>query len=579
MIYIINREGTTIGAISNPIYEGSAGVNTITLFAPYPANTQILITAILPNGVPLRNLYPMSAIIPPTSLKDINGNGYCVFQCVIDENITALTGTVQLFFTVLSGVGKKLNTYTTGFAVSGGNIRIEEIEIPSDSDYIEATLQYLAELNSDPVQSVIYKADNALITPSGVEVFPNYFGGFVSDGFTPQGTTEFIGDDTKTFFAITSLDENERVGFTIDLETVQEVKLLQLFMFSTTVDINITVEYGETLDSMQSITEKINATSYAVKITPRILLNASARYIRVLFDTNVAVQGIQIFEPSNTAEYVITQKSGAQSVIELAVASIAVDSNLSLTSRNPVENRVIAQALQGKQNKLTFDTTPTQGSTNPVTSNGIFLLGQSLRNEIENITVPNIYYESTFQLALSAVAYDPTIKANDIIIITDKGAPDLVVFNSNGQAGVGATVLTQEQIDGGNIPTPQAGDRFIVANTGLGVICLESGIVEPNIVVDNALSATSENPVQNKVITAALNGKQNTIPNLPNTLFGFDAMGNSTNYKIAQDVPGVETDSDAIVNIQILNATVGNIETALDNIITLQNQYINGGTT
>ena len=62
MIYIINRDGTTIGAISSPIYEGSAGVNTITLFAPYPANTQILVTAILPNGVPLRNLYPMSAM-------------------------------------------------------------------------------------------------------------------------------------------------------------------------------------------------------------------------------------------------------------------------------------------------------------------------------------------------------------------------------------------------------------------------------------------------------------------------------------------------------------------------------------
>ncbi|MEE1279593.1 MAG: hypothetical protein UHH95_02035, partial [Oscillospiraceae bacterium] len=442
MIYIINREGTTIGAISDPIYEGSAGVNTITLFAPYPANTQILVTAILPNGVPLRNPYPMTAIIPPTSLKDINGNGYCVFQCTIDKNITALTGTVQLFFTVLSGVGKKLNTYTTGFAVSGGNILIEEIEIPSDSDYIEATLQYLAELNSDPVQSVVYKAENALISPSVVSAYPTGYNGYFSSGFTAQGTTEFIGDDAKTFFAVTSLDGNPRVGFTIDLETVQEVKLLQLFMYSAPVDINITVEYGETLDSMQSITEKINATSYAVKITPRILLNATARHIRVLFDTNVAVQGVQIFAPSNTAEYVITQKSGAQSVIELAVASIAVDTALSLTSRNPVENRVIAQALQGKQNRLTFDSTPTLGSSNPVTSNGIFLLGQSLRNEIENITVPNIYYESTFRLAISAVANDPTIKANDIIIITDRGAPDLVVFNANGQAGVGATVIT-----------------------------------------------------------------------------------------------------------------------------------------
>lgn len=531
MIYIINREGTTIGAISNPIYEGSAGVNTITLFAPYPANTQILVTAILPNGVPLRNLYPMSAIIPPTSLKDVNGNGYCVFQCTIDENITALTGTVQLFFTVLSGVGKKLNTYTTGFAVSGGNIRIEEIEIPSDSDYIEAVLQYLAELNSDPVQSVVYKAENALISPNAVSAYPTGYNGYISSGFTAEGTTEFIGVEGDFFFLVTSLDGNSRVGFTIDLETIQEVKLLQLFMNSATVDINITVEYGATLDSLQTITEKINATSYGVNITPRILLNADARYIRVSFDQNVVVQGIQIFEPSNNAEYVITQKSGAQAVIELSVASVAVDTALSLTSRNPVENRVIAQALQGKQNTLTFDSEPTYDSQNPVTSDGIWRMNENTRNElrqaIENIAIPNIYYESNFNTALGAVLSTPSIKANDIIIITATGTPDLVVFNANGQAGAGATVITEEQIYNGAVPTPQAGDRFIVANTGLGVICLEGGIVEPNIVIDSALSPTSENPVQNKVIYEAL----------------------------------------------------GDVETALDGIIALQNQYINGGTT
>lgn len=50
----------------------------------------------------------------------------------------------------------------------------------------------------------------------------------------------------------------------------------------------------------------------------------------------------------------------------------AVDSVLSGTSTNPVQNRVVKEAFDGKQNALTFDDTPTDGSNNPVKSNGIY---------------------------------------------------------------------------------------------------------------------------------------------------------------------------------------------------------------
>lgn len=48
-----------------------------------------------------------------------------------------------------------------------------------------------------------------------------------------------------------------------------------------------------------------------------------------------------------------------------------LDSELSSTSTNAVQNKVITTALGNKQDKLTFDTTPTANSTNPVTSGGI----------------------------------------------------------------------------------------------------------------------------------------------------------------------------------------------------------------
>lgn len=48
-----------------------------------------------------------------------------------------------------------------------------------------------------------------------------------------------------------------------------------------------------------------------------------------------------------------------------------VDASLSSVSTNPVENRAIYAALENKQAKLTFDTNPTYGSQNPVTSSGV----------------------------------------------------------------------------------------------------------------------------------------------------------------------------------------------------------------
>jgi hypothetical protein len=49
-----------------------------------------------------------------------------------------------------------------------------------------------------------------------------------------------------------------------------------------------------------------------------------------------------------------------------------VDGRLDTTSTNPVQNKVVTNALNGKQDTLTIDTTPTEGSSNPVESNGVY---------------------------------------------------------------------------------------------------------------------------------------------------------------------------------------------------------------
>ena len=69
---------------------------------------------------------------------------------------------------------------------------------------------------------------------------------------------------------------------------------------------------------------------------------------------------------------------GNKTLSDLGITNITVDAALSGTSENPVQNKVVKAALDGKQGKLVFDNTPTQNSSNPVKSGGVYtaLLGK-----------------------------------------------------------------------------------------------------------------------------------------------------------------------------------------------------------
>lgn len=100
--------------------------------------------------------------------------------------------------------------------------------------------------------------------------------------------------------------------------------------------------------------------------------------------------------------------------------------------------------------------------------------------------------------------------------------------------------------------------------------------VEHSTTVDDELSETSENPVQNKVITAALNGKVN-IQQTPNTVLaaGTDgqvtAMGLGNALETDGEILSVKTvnemeDSPLPMSAAGVHVIVGNIDTILSTI-------------
>lgn len=63
--------------------------------------------------------------------------------------------------------------------------------------------------------------------------------------------------------------------------------------------------------------------------------------------------------------------AGIKAYVDNATPTITMDDTPTSGSNNPVKSGGIYTALQGKQNTLTFDSTPTASSTNPVTSGGV----------------------------------------------------------------------------------------------------------------------------------------------------------------------------------------------------------------
>lgn len=546
MVYIIDTNGTTQAVITEPVYQGSTGVNNIILLAPFPANCQITISCILPNGVPLRKVYPMQAKVLPIALQNINKDNYTCFVATVDEMITQLTGTVQVQFQIVQGlksvngqlVPRVLATYTTGFEVGVG-VPLEPFTIPSESDDLQLILGYLAELNGDPITSVYYTTDSEYLindkfsTNSSVSVTPSGFSDYISTDFTASGLNS--NEESALFMLISNNPGN--AGFIVDFGANYPLSIVQLFMYSATVDTVISVSKstdGITYGTPTTLT--INATTHGVPIIPRVYLDGSeCRYVRVTFNTNAVINKVQFYEPNNSGKYIITFKSGA-------IADININATAAL---------LVSQidGIRATANEALDVANGAAETADVAESNAVFAATMAANaNTTANqaiSAIPKTYFESSFPFIVGRCMFT-NMKTGDVLINTTAQQLDFIVFEvANATFDTsGLTVLTFDMIRTDTLPTPHPGDKYLIQFVNgdgqeigaprIGIISVEGGLNAPVVATDSELSETSTNPVQNRVITQALHN---------------------------------------------INTTLGDVEVALDNIITLQENYINGGTT
>ena len=87
---------------------------------------------------------------------------------------------------------------------------------------------------------------------------------------------------------------------------------------------------------------------------------------------NAILQGATIDAAFDATSENAVQNKVVKAALDLKQDKLTFDTTPTSNSSNPVTSGGIKSALDGKQNTLTFDTTPTSGSGNPITSGGVY---------------------------------------------------------------------------------------------------------------------------------------------------------------------------------------------------------------
>lgn len=260
--------------------------------------------------------------------------------------------------------------------------------------------------------------------------------------------------------------------------------------------------------------------------------------------------------------------------LHLDLSGYATDDELNSAIRN-LSNSVDVM-LSGKQDCLTFDTTPTEHSSNPVTSNGIKdyvdsavtgtykYRGSVAASYVNGLTSPSngdvynineageitngedgkpmsvsvgdnvawvddpVQHKSYWDRMAAELDLSNFVEFDDIATANMTGVVKSSTATGKVSVGTDGTMSVNGWNDKADKSHSHATTDITATTSDKGKV-LQVGsdgkAAWATLAVDNALSSTSENPVQNKVVKAALDANQNTLT------FGTPAnMQNNNTY-------------------------------------------------
>ena len=201
----------------------------------------------------------------------------------------------------------------------------------------------------------------------------------------------------------------------------------------------------------------------------------------------------------------------------LDAQKVTVDSDLNASSENPVQNKVIKAALDLKANAAEIDplslTVSTTRSNDPSALNAqSFILDDGTTETIYNLprevlvdATLNASSENSVQNKVVTAALNEKLSKTEFEELSD----GFKLSSERIPGGLNLGSITVNE-DAWNIPEVVADNALSdVSENPVQNKVVKAALDAQKVTVDSDLNASSENPVQNKVITAALDSKAN----------------------------------------------------------------------
>lgn len=341
---------------------------------------------------------------------------------------------------------------------------------------------------------------------------------------------------------------------------------------------------GELRDEYDQI---IRAGAYGKK-TPFVNSDNSAilDYIMNNFDALYAqipngrayVKSVNNITPDSNGNVTVNVGSGGGT----GGTNITVDSTLSSTSTNPVQNKVIYAALNNKLDKNGTATYAVRDSSGNIISS-TYAKKTDLSSYVKSIN--NVKPDSAGNVNISTggggsnITVDTTLDSTSSNAIANK-AVYAALNNKLDKTGTAAAATKATQDSYGNVIVntyARKSDLSSYVKTinnqepdANGNINISTG-GGTNITVDTTLSATSTNAIQNKAVYAALNGKlDKTGTAAAATKATQDGAGNVIATTYIKTVNNLKPDASGNVNV---SAGGGGVSTSTANTWTAQQDF------
>lgn len=271
----------------------------------------------------------------------------------------------------------------------------------------------------------------------------------------------------------------------------------------------ITTTYAKKSDVEVELNNKLNKTDTAVAATvaARALQDGNGNEI-----SSTYIKSVNNVTPDENGNVAITVSGGG--------SNITVDAELSATSTNPVQNKVIKGALDDKANL---------NKNNTFSKENYFQKGMSLI-AYRDLDSAIKWYQSPVNPPIASI--DATNYTGTAAKATSDGAGNVITETYAKKADVSGVVKSV------NGTKPDANGNVSITVSG-----------GSNVTVDTTLSATSNNAIANKAVYNALSGKLDKTGTVEYAR--KDSAGNVISTTYIKSVNNVKPDTNGNVNISV----------------------------